>query len=251
VWAIDPRGIFTHHEGKALEGAGLAPGQWLGKDVFELYGAIDTATGPIRRALAGEVTHTWTEAHGVHWENWQIPVHDPQGQLTAVVGISLDVSEAKRAEMALRTKLDLIERQQEVIRALSTPIIEVWDRVVTLPLLGVFDSGRAADVMETLLSEVSKKRARFAVLDLTGVETVDTATAGHLLRLIQAIRLLGAVGLVSGIQPPVAQTMVSLGIDLKDIGTFANLRDALRFCMTQTRDNGAAPSGGPQHLPAR
>jgi rsbT co-antagonist protein RsbR len=245
VWAIDQRGIFIHHDGKALADAGLTAGQWIGKDIFEIYGANEA----VRRALSGEVTHSVSEAHGLHWENWQIPVRDEQGQVTAVVGISLDISQAKRAEMELRTKLELIERQQQVIRALSMPIIEVWDRVVTLPLLGVLDSGRAAEIMETLLPEISKKGARFAVLDLTGVDAVDTATAAHLIRLIQAIRLLGAMGIVSGIRPPVAQTMVSLGIDLKDIGTFGTLREALRFCMTHTRDGGAALSWGSQLPP--
>lgn len=103
--------------------------------------------------------------------------------------------------MDLRTKIALIERQQQVIQALSTPIIEVWDKVLTLPMVGLVDSVRAAEVMDNLLMQVSRKGARFAILDLTGVEAVDTGTASHLLKLIQALRLLGAEGIITASSP--------------------------------------------------
>jgi rsbT co-antagonist protein RsbR len=204
VWAIDRQGIFIHHEGKGLEAVGLEAGQWLGMNAFEIYAATEGAVEGLRRALHGEVSHWLTESRGVYWETWLVPVLDEQRQVTSAVGISLDVSEARRAAHKLQEQLELIRRQEAAIRALSTPIIEVWDRVLTLPLLGVLDSGRGAAVMENLLAEVSRKGARFAILDLTGVEAVDTGTANHMLKLIQAIRLLGAEGIITGIQPNVA-----------------------------------------------
>jgi rsbT co-antagonist protein RsbR len=172
----------------------------------------------------------------------------------SVVGISLDISEAKRIEKELRANLELIERQDMVIRALSTPIIEVWDRVLLLPLLGVVDSGRTAEVMADLLAEMVRTKARFAILDLTGLEVIDSGTAGHLLRLIEAVRLLGAEGIITGIRPGVAQTMVSLGLELKSVMTLATLRDGLHRCIRLMRDGTAErPDGEPsmQHRARR
>jgi rsbT co-antagonist protein RsbR len=145
--------------------------------------------------------------------------------------VGLDVSESKRKEQELSTQLELIQQQQQIIRELGTPIIQVWDEVLTVPMMGVVDSRRAADLMEDLLAEVVRTRARFAILDLTGVEVLDTATASHILRMVASIRLLGAEGIITGIRPTVAQTMVTLGVDLSTIVTLATLRDGLKLCM--------------------
>jgi rsbT co-antagonist protein RsbR len=239
IWGIDRQGICTYHDGKGLAAADVRPGQFLGLDLFELYADNTESIGLVRQALAGEVTHSFTTAHNVSWENWNIPVRDERGEVTGMLGVTLDLSEAKRAEIMLRQQLALVERQQQVIRSLSMPIIEVWDKVLTLPLLGVVDSSRAADVMENLLEQVSLKGAQFAILDLTGVETVDTSTASHLLKLIQAIRLLGAESIITGIQPRVAQTMVVLGVNLAHVRTLANLRDGLRYCIKRMSEGAA------------
>ncbi|MDI1450537.1 STAS domain-containing protein [Polyangium sp. 6x1] len=143
----------------------------------------------------------------------------------------LDVSELKRVEQELLAKMELIHKQQQVIKDLGIPIIQVWDQVLTLPLVGVVDSARAADVMENLLQTVVQTRARFAILDLTGVDLVDTATAAHLLQMINAIRLMGAEGIITGIRPTVAQTMIGLGLDMSTTTTLASLRDALKLCI--------------------
>jgi rsbT co-antagonist protein RsbR len=153
-----------------------------------------------------------------------------------VIGFTLDISDAKQAEEELRVKLALIEQQQQVIRDLSTPILEVWSGVLALPMVGVVDSVRVSEVTEALLSRIVEKGARFAILDLTGVEVVDTKVAGHLVSIISAIRLLGAEGIVTGIQPTVAQTMFALGLDLSSVVTRANLRAGLGFCIRQMAD---------------
>lgn len=238
VWAIDSQGVFTHHAGKALGAANLEPGQLLGMSILELYGGAEDQKGTLRRALNGEPAHTFGQTHGRVWENWYIPVRDAQGQVTSVVGISLDISEVRHAEEALKEKLALIERQQRVISTLEAPIIEVWDRVLALPLLGVIDSARGASMMEGLLGEISRKRARFALLDLTGVEAVDAGTASHLLNLIRATRLLGTEGIITGIRPALAQMIVTLGLDLGDIVTLATLRNGIELCMQRIRDAG-------------
>jgi rsbT co-antagonist protein RsbR len=230
VWVLDRKGVCLVHEGLAVEQIGMKQGQLVGTNIIETF-AGQTFLAPFLQAFEGHAAHAFEESGSTPWELWCIPCRDAQGEITEVVGISLDVTEPKRAERELREKINLIARQQQVINALSTPIIEVWDRVLTLPMLGLFDSTRAAALMESLLAEVNRKGARFAILDLTGVEAVDTSTAAHLLKLIQALRLLGAEGIITGIQPAVAQTMVLLGLDLGKITTLANLRDALRFCM--------------------
>ncbi|MDI1449292.1 STAS domain-containing protein [Polyangium sp. 6x1] len=152
----------------------------------------------------------------------------------ALERVRKEVEERAAAERELREKLELIARQEEAIRALSTPIIEVWDGVLSLPLFGVVDSQRAAEMMERLLDAITQKAATYAIIDLTGVDVVDTTTADHIGKLVRAAELLGAKCIITGIRPAVAQTMVQIGIDLTKIVTLATLREALRRCMRST-----------------
>ncbi len=229
VWAIDAEGTFIFHDGKALGQVGHQAGQFLGHNIFTVFG--DSGTKGLRKALAGAPTHEFEQAYGIDWENWHIPIHDEDGRVAGVVALSLNVTASTRAQAELSAKRTLIERQQEIIRHLETPIIQVWDQVLMLPLIGIVDSHRATRVTEALLSEVSRTRARFAILDLTGVDLVDTAIAGHLLNILGAVRLLGAEGLITGIRPLVAQTMISLGLDLAHVRTLATTRDGLAFAI--------------------
>jgi len=149
----------------------------------------------------------------------------------ALAKLRQEVEERQQVETELREKLALIHRQEEAMRAMSTPIITIWDGVLTLPVVGSLDSGRASSMMEQLLAEIVRSRSRFAILDLTGVDMVDTATADHLLKIMRAVELLGARCVVTGIRPGVAQTMVSLGVDLASISTLRNLQEGLKACM--------------------
>jgi rsbT co-antagonist protein RsbR len=224
MWVAEPSGLFLRYEGRGVDRLGVEQGHLVGKNYFELFSEHKSAAD-VHAALAGQPSHSFTEYKGVPYENWCAPLFDAQGRVEFILFISLDITDAKRAEAAL------IEKQRHVIRELSTPIIQVWHRVLALPLLGVVDSGRAAEVMENLLMEVARTRARFAILDLTGVEAMDTATVSHIVKLIQALRLLGAEGIITGIGPNVARTMVGFGIDLDGIMTLANLQSGLQFCM--------------------
>jgi rsbT co-antagonist protein RsbR len=229
LWAIDARGVFVLHDGKGLEAAGLKPGQLIGLNMFEIF--PEEGTAEVRKALKGKMSYFVNEIAGTHWEAWYLPVHNERGEVTHVAGVTLDITPAKRTEQELRAKLEVIQKQQQVIRSLSTPIIQVWDRVLTLPLVGSFDSARAAEVMDSVLREVVATRARYAILDLTGIEAMDTATAGHLLKLSQAIKLLGAEGIITGIHPAIAQAMIGLGVDLTSIVTRSTLREGLQHCI--------------------
>ncbi|WP_437310498.1 PAS domain S-box protein [Sorangium sp. So ce388] len=125
----------------------------------------------------------------------------------------------------------VLRQQQEAIRALSTPIIQAWEGVLVLPIIGALDSGRATQIMEKLLGEVVRTQAHFAVLDLTGVEDVDAPTVDHLLQVARAASLLGSRCLISGISPGVAQAIVELGSDARTFETFGELEDALRHAL--------------------
>lgn len=148
-----------------------------------------------------------------------------------------DLTAEHAAEQARR---ELIERQQRALRQLGTPIIEVWERVLALPIIGAVDDVRAGEIMETLLASIVRVRARFAILDLTGVGEIDASTAGHLVALVRAIRLLGAEGILTGLSPLVADALVHLGVELAGLTVRASLREALRHCIPRL---GQPPSG--------
>jgi rsbT co-antagonist protein RsbR len=125
----------------------------------------------------------------------------------------------------------VIRRQGEEMLELSTPVIQLWDGVLALPLIGTLDSARTQIVMESLLQQIVATRSPIAILDITGVPTVDTLTAQHLLKTVAATRLMGAECIISGIRPQIAQTIVHLGVSLGDIVTKASLADALRLAL--------------------
>jgi PAS domain S-box-containing protein len=137
-------------------------------------------------------------------------------------------AEARRLEEELRARG---EAQQDVLASMSTPIIQVWDEILTMPVVGLVDSVRAGDMKNSLLETVARTSAKFAIVDLTGVDTVDTATADHLLRVMRAVGLLGARCVITGIQPAVAQIIVGLGLDMQGVITLRSLREGLKFCM--------------------
>jgi rsbT co-antagonist protein RsbR len=155
------------------------------------------------------------------------------GQVTRVLGAFQDIDDFKRREIELEDKLAIIEKQKSEILALAVPIIEVWDDVLALPVVGAVDRERAEEITSRLLEAVVAKGARFAILDLTGVEAVDEGTAERLVRILRAIQLLGTEGLVTGIRPAVAQTLSSLGEGLAGARTLRNLREAIKVCMRQ------------------
>lgn len=230
VWAMEPNGNCTYHQGRALASINLPQHALVGQNLREIYANLDPE--PLDRACAGEVQHSISEVEGQCFENWMIPARDADGKVELVVALSLNVSELRESERRLREKLLQIEAQREVIRALSSPIIEVWDKVLTVPIIGAIDSSRAAELMDNLLQAVTRSRARYAILDLTGVEEVDSDTAAHLLGLVRAVRLLGAESVITGIHPRIAQTIVDLELETRGLTVLASLREALGHCIT-------------------
>lgn len=168
---------------------------------------LRTAAGSDADALADNV---WASTHML----------DPLGLYTT--------------EVFLKSREALIQRQQQDMLELSTPVVSLWDGILALPMIGTLDSARTQVVMETLLERIVDSEASIAIIDITGVPTVDTLTAQHLLKTVTAARLMGAECIISGIRPAIAQTIVHLGVDLGGVTTKASLADALRLAFQKT-----------------
>ncbi len=147
---------------------------------------------------------------------------------TRVVSNLLDRLGLLTFESFVQEREQIIVKQQQELLELSTPVIEIWNGILVLPIIGTLDSARTQIVMENLLQGLVKRSASVAILDISGVPTVDTAVAQHLLKTISAARLMGAECIISGIRPSIAQTIVHLGIDLTSVNTKANLSTALQ-----------------------
>ena len=151
-----------------------------------------------------------------------------------------ELTKREEAQKSLEDKLQTIKKQnatiaqqQEDLLELSSPVTKVWDNVLILPVIGTLDSRRTQIMMENLLQKIVETGCTTAILDITGVPTVDTQIANHLLKTVSAARLLGAECIISGISPNIAQTIVHLGIDLSAIRTKATLQEAMRFAFQQ------------------
>lgn len=204
---------------------------------------------PLARALRGEVVRTaelfirnddvpegvWLEVHAS-------PLKNPSGKQTGAVAVFID-SQARKTleeEVALRNKelvasesekSELIARLRMAVQELSTPILTLWEDVLALPVIGVVDSRRSAEMMERLLDEIVRSQSRFVIIDLTGVEVIDTSTADHFMKLVKAVGLIGARCVLTGIRPAVAQTLVDLDVNFGQLETLRNLKHGLRYCL--------------------
>ena len=137
-------------------------------------------------------------------------------------------------EIFQKTREGIIARQQQELLELSTPVVELWQGILALPLIGTLDSARTQVVMESLLERIVETGAPLAIIDITGVPTVDTLVAQHLLKTVAAARLMGADCIISGIRPQIAQTIVHLGVDLGDVVTKATLASALAVALQRS-----------------
>jgi PAS domain S-box-containing protein len=162
------------------------------------------------------------------------PVETDQGLLVSAA--IRDVTERREQETRLM-------RQRDEILELSTPVIQVWDKVLALPLIGTLDSGRAARLTEGLLTKIAESQAEVVILDISGVPTIDTLVAQHLLKTVQAATLMGAVSIMSGVRPETAQAMVHLGIDLGTLRSRNTLRDALQLALEVLRGRAGVAAG--------
>ena len=236
----------------ASEAARSAPEEWSEKLGYFLPDAVTpypSAELPITRALLGESVRgadlfmrnegtpegTWLEAHAV-------PFVDAAGESRGALSVVVDSQSRKTLESEVATrnkelvaneseKSELIARLRMAVQELSTPILELWEDVLALPVIGVVDSRRSAEMMERLLDEIVRSQSRFVIIDLTGVEVIDTSTADHFMKLVKAVGLIGARCVLTGIRPAVAQTLVDLDVNFGQLETLRNLKHGLRYCL--------------------
>jgi rsbT co-antagonist protein RsbR len=157
---------------------------------------------------------------------------------------SMRALERSRAE--LEDKLETIENQRLAIQDLSAPILDIWDDIVTLPVIGAIDTRRAVEMTERLLRRIVEAGARCVIIDLTGVEVVDSMTADHLIKMTKATRLLGCFCVITGIGPDIARTLVELDVNLGGIQTLRNLKIGLEACFSHLEASGTRSTRLPE-----
>jgi rsbT co-antagonist protein RsbR len=152
-----------------------------------------------------------------------------------VLALGETQEQAESYQRELEEKIATIERQRLAIRELSTPIIEVWEGILCLPVVGVLDTSRSVEMTEALMRSILDNKARCVIIDITGIDVMDTRTADHFIRMAKALKHLGTYCVLTGIKPVIAQTIVDMGIDMTDVATRRNLRDALQEYVARSR----------------
>jgi len=262
VSVIDTNGQFLLYN-RALQTMAGAGASDAGQDSWtDAYGLLkpDGVTPypskdlPLSRALRGEsvdndaVVLSNPRSGSVWLSTDGRPLRDESGAINGAVSISRDITQQRALEQELSArnaaleeseteKSSLIARLRVALRELSAPILEIWDDVLALPVVGVVDSQRSAEMTVRLLEEVSRTRAKSVIIDLTGVNTIDTRTADHFLKLARSVELLGAQCVLTGIQPSVAQALASLDTGFSGLVTLQNLKHSLRACMRSLADD--------------
>ncbi len=206
----------------------------VGQSINRFYPPEDVERGKPKRELEIAAAEGRFEDEGWRvrkdgsrfWANVVItPLRDQDGRLRGFGKLTRNLSERKEAE-------DRIKRQaQEILEMATVPIVQVWKGIVLVPLIGTLDSARTQQLMERLLDRVTETESPVAVIDITGVPTIDTQTAQHLLETVSAVRLLGADVILTGVRPVIAQTLVHIGVDLSTISTRSSLAAGLQTAL--------------------
>lgn len=219
-----------------------APGFGTVRDQLGRMAASRSRSGYSSSQIAGEVAGLRAPAVALLEAEYEdAPDEHTQACLLALT-VLMGTLRLVVMETSVSAGEELIARQRLQLLEVATPVIKLWEGVVAVPLIGTLDSARSQVVMESLLEAIVDQRARYAILDITGVPTVDSLVAQHLMKTVAAARLMGAECIVSGIRPAIAQTIVHLGIDLGSIITRAGLADALAYALTE---QGIVVSRGP------
>jgi rsbT co-antagonist protein RsbR len=208
--------------------------------VAEVYGKITDLLRVLSDVAGGDFTNRL---------NLGLPESHPLGALCVGINDMIDSLEAEQKRndqyrRELEEKLATIDQQRSAIRELSTPVMEVWEGILCLPIVGIMETARSAEMTDALLKAVVSTRARCTIVDITGIEVMDTGTADHFIRMAKAVQLLGAECVLTGINPQIAQTLIHMGVDMDGVVTHRSLRDALQHFIR--RKPGTANSRSPR-----
>jgi len=236
MFVLSADGTFLDYKTDPTGTLLLPPEAFLGRRVTEVMPLpiADQVMSHIEALLRTGIMQTFT---------YQLPINDQIEEYEArmtlsnsdILILSRNVTGQRRAEREREAmKEQIIQAQQAALRELSTPLLPIADGVVVMPLIGAIDSNRAQQIMETLLYGVAEYNAQVAIVDITGVKVVDTQVAGALIRAAQALRMLGAQVVLTGISPEIAQTMVHIGAELRDMITKATLQDGIRYALDRS-----------------
>jgi len=239
---LDPEGNVASWNEGAQKFKGYRAEEIVGKNFSIFYTPEDIARGKPAQELKIAADQGRFEDEGWRvrkdgskfWANVTITaLRDPDGSLRGFGKVTRDLTERKLVEEALKQKAgnEAISRRAQEILDISTPVVQVWEGVVLAPLIGSLDSQRTQQLMEKLLETIVETRSSVALVDITGVPAVDTATGRHLVETMSAVRLLGANVILTGVRPAIAQTLVHLGVDLAGVTTRASLSAGLRTAM--------------------
>jgi rsbT co-antagonist protein RsbR len=237
VIRLDRDGLVQFWNPGAVKLAGYAAEEVLGQHLSMFYMEEDVRAGLAEREMASAARDGSLEVEGWRlrkdgtrfWANVVLSlIRDDQGEPTGFVQVARDLTERREQEQ-------LVQRQRDEILELSTPVIQVWDKVLILPLIGTLDSMRAARLTESLLERIAVDQAEVVILDVSGVPTIDSGVARHLLKTVQAARLMGTTSILSGVRPETAQSMVHLGVDLGGLRSRTSLKDALQLALRLVR----------------
>lgn len=223
--------IFMNAVGRSL--VGKSSKEIMGCHCYELMHSLDCNTPNccMQKAMRDGTPHQARSEANIDGRTIPIeysatPFYDEHGKIVGGLEYVLDITERVQAEKRLR-------EQSRTIQEISTPAISLWDGIVVLPIVGVVDSMRAKQMMHAMLTKIKEVSAKTIILDIQGVAAVDTAVANHLIKITKATKLMGCRCIISGISPAVAEALVQLGIDLGDVATNSNLRDALADAFSQ------------------
>jgi len=255
VIMLDRDGTVLSWNHGAARMKGYTADEAIGQSIANFYQPEDVADGLMERELRTALESGRFEGEGWRvrkdgsrfWANVSLsPVRDASGEHIGYVKVCRDETERVERER-------LLQRQRDEILELSTPVMQIWERVLVLPIIGTLDSVRAARLTENLLQRIASDQAAIVILDISGVPMIDTAVAQHLFKTIQGAQLMGAQSIISGVRPETAQAMVHLGIDIGTVKSRNTLSDALQlaFRMISERTttmppakNGASSTNG-------
>ena len=244
IWEVDSDAVYTYCSGNVEDVLGYSAGEILGKTPFDLMApdmninVSATFEDAVREKRPFKDLENWLKTRDgrlVCMSSSGVPILDDTGELLGYRGVDSDITERKELERELQQAFDKLKASYE---ELSIPVIQVWDGVLVLPIMGVLDDMRINRLTETMLHRIADMKASVVILDLTAVRSIDSAVANHLLETVAAARLLGAECILTGIGPEVAAATVRLGLAKMDLVTRGSLQEGLAYAMQRVGRGG-------------